>query len=270
MGGSHADWSDLAPILRPLVGGLAVDLPGFGGTPTDRRATGVAGNADALTRFLQNIVGEPSILIGTSMGALIAASTAAQAPDMVIGLALVSPPLPASAPWRTHTDVRRAAFAGAVPGIGEYLLRRRRAKLSARQRVMQMLQRSCADPTRINPTTLAALISAEEKMSLRPAADYLRAARSIALAVACKRAYWARMRTLAMPVLLVHGIHDQLVPIADARSAARRLPTWRYEELDCRHIAHLELPNKLAEILTVWTTAVTNPGSDLYRDHQAG
>ncbi|MEV0269891.1 alpha/beta hydrolase [Hamadaea sp. NPDC050747] len=258
LGGSRLDWTDLATIMRPHVRGLAVDLPGFGATPTGGRSTSVTSNADATARWLHAVVREPVVLVGTSMGALIAASVAARAPELILGIALVSTPMPGSA-LGSHGDVRRAALAGAIPGIGEYLLRRRQATVSARERVTQMLRRSCHDPARISPATLAALIRTEEQASVRPASQYLRAARSIAMTVACWRAYWARLSTITVPVLLVHAIHDQLVPIAAARAAARRFPLWSYAELDCGHVAHLESPGDLAGILLAWIAAAVSP-----------
>ncbi|MDI1463652.1 alpha/beta hydrolase [Catellatospora sp. KI3] len=60
------------------------------------------------------------------------------------------------------------------------------------------------------------------------------------------------MAALTMPVLLAHGIHDRLVPVASARAAAARLPHWTYVELDSGHVPQLEHPAELAARILPW------------------
>src|SRR5262245_17939171 len=72
LGGSHLNWCLLAGRLREHGQVLAVDLAGFGLTNPDGRATTVPANTALLHRFLTEVVGEPVVLVGNSMGGLIA------------------------------------------------------------------------------------------------------------------------------------------------------------------------------------------------------
>jgi pimeloyl-ACP methyl ester carboxylesterase len=61
------------------------------------------------------------------------------------------------------------------------------------------------------------------------------------------------MASIRVPVLLVHGDRDRLVPVAAARDIARRHPSWRYLELaDVGHIPQLQVPDRLAEAVLAW------------------
>jgi pimeloyl-ACP methyl ester carboxylesterase len=53
-------------------------------------------------------------------------------------------------------------------------------------------------------------------------------------------------------VLLLHGTHDRLVPIASARQAAKRLPHWTFVELDTGHIPQIEAPQLVADEMVKW------------------
>src|SRR5919107_5072968 len=71
LGGSHANWHDLAPLLTDTHRVLAVDLAGHGRTPRAGRSASVRANAALLGRFVEQVVGEPVVLLGNSMGAAI-------------------------------------------------------------------------------------------------------------------------------------------------------------------------------------------------------
>ena len=60
---------------------------------------------------------------------------------------------------------------------------------------------------------------------------FLSAARSLLRLLVDPRRYRTAMASITVPVLLVHGDQDRLVPVAAARDIARRHPAWRYLEL---------------------------------------
>jgi len=259
LGGSLSNWSDLAPLLTSHVRAIAVDLPGFGASPSAGRRTTVAANAAIVTRLLHEVVDEPTILIGNSMGALISTLVAGNEPDRVRAVVLIDPPLPVAAPLRVHGDVRRSAVLGGMPGIGEVLFNRRLATVPAHERVRQMLQRCCADPNRISSAMWEATVADEQQRSSdgpARAGDYLWAARSIVWTLARSRRHSARLAGLKMSVLLLHGRHDRLVPITAARAAACRFPDWTVRELDSGHIPHMENPQQVADAVVPWLACV--------------
>ena len=254
LGGSHINWIGLAPLMSGYVRGVAVDLPGFGLTPAAGRRTTVSANAQVLKRFLREVVGEQVVLVGNSMGGLISMMVTAEAPDLVSGLVLIDPVLPLARGVRVDPAVGKQFLLNGVPGVGEWVLARRYARVPARQRVSEVLARCCLDAQRVPDEMLEKLIELEESLTGQRdhAACQLAAARSIVRGLAWTPSYWRRMAAIGQPVLLVHGTHDRLVPIASAQQAAKRLPQWTFVELEAGHIPQMETPQLVANEMVKW------------------
>lgn len=254
LGGSHINWIGLAPLMAGHVRGTAVDLPGFGKTPAAGRSTTVGANAQVLKQFLRQVVGEPVMLVGNSMGGLISMIVAAEEPDLVSALVLIDPVLPLARGLRVDPAVGKQFLLNGVPGLGEWVLARRYARVSARQRVAEVLARCCLDAERVPVDMLEQLVELEEVLTAQAdhAACQLAAARSIVRGLAWTPAYWRRMASIGQPVLLLHGTHDRLVPIASAYQAAKRLPHWAFVELDAGHIPQMEAPQLVADEMVKW------------------
>src|SRR5207249_2847631 len=90
LGGSHVNWLAVAPVLARRARVLAVDLAGFGRTPLGERSADVHANRVLLDRFLDAVAAGPAVLVGNSMGGLVAMMEAALAPERVAGLVLVA------------------------------------------------------------------------------------------------------------------------------------------------------------------------------------
>jgi pimeloyl-ACP methyl ester carboxylesterase len=257
LGGSHLNWNALAPLLKPHVRGVAVDLPGFGLTPAAGRRTTVAANAVVLRRFLQRLGRGPVTLIGNSMGGYVSMVVATDQPTLVKELVLVNPTLPLVARLQVDPAVRKQFFLHGIPGVGEWVLARRYATVPAKQRVHEVLLRVCVDAQRVPGEMVMEMIALEEELTLRRghAADHLGAARSIVRGLARPQVYWRRMHAIRQPVLLLHGTHDRLVPIESARAAAKRLPHWTFVELDAGHVPQMETPQLVADEVLRWLSS---------------
>jgi pimeloyl-ACP methyl ester carboxylesterase len=92
---------------------------------------------------------------------------------------------------------------------------------------------------------------------------FLAAARSLLRVLADPRRYRRAMASIDVPVLLVHGDRDRLVPVASAREIARRHPAWRYVELaGVGHVPQLQVPDRVAQELLGWLAAeVSGPAA---------
>jgi pimeloyl-ACP methyl ester carboxylesterase len=70
---------------------LALEMPGFGGSPDNTRSQSVAALAKTMTEAIATLVSEPYTLIGTSFAANVALWHTLQSPDRVEALVLISP-----------------------------------------------------------------------------------------------------------------------------------------------------------------------------------
>jgi pimeloyl-ACP methyl ester carboxylesterase len=87
---------------------------------------------------------------------------------------------------------------------------------------------------------------------------FLTAARSLLLLLANPRLLRQAMAAIRVPVLLVHGDQDRLVPVGAARLAAQRHPGWTYLELPgVGHVPQLQVPEQLATEVLAWLEGTT-------------
>ena len=260
LGGSHLNWVLFGPLLRRHGRVYAVDLAGFGLTPGGERESTVTANVTLLTAFLRDVVREPAILVGNSMGGMVALLLTATHPDLVHRLVLLDPSIPTR---RRDTDRQVAAtfLVYGIPRVGEAFVRRI-GQRSDRQRVMDTTNLCFADPTRADPEVLDAAVEllAYRRQHVPDAQPgYLGAARSILRVLQRGRRYAALLRTLDVPVLLVHGEGDRLVPVAAARAAAAENPGWTTRILpDLGHAPMLEKPELVAGIVDDWLATPPN------------
>jgi pimeloyl-ACP methyl ester carboxylesterase len=255
LGGSHLNWCLLAPRLVARARLLAVDLVGFGLTHPGGRAATVQSAAVMLDRFVREVAGAPAILIGNSMGGMASIMEAVANPDAVAGLVLIDPALPLVRGVRPDRLVATMFLLYAVPGIGERYLARRRAAVAPGELVRQVLDVCCVDPARVPQDLVAASVAlAGERVAVAGLdAAFLSAARSLLWVSARRGRYWAAMRAVGSPVLLLHGEKDRLVSVQSAREAAARNPDWRFEVLpDVGHVPQLEVPDAVAGLILDW------------------
>ncbi|MCC6849887.1 MAG: alpha/beta fold hydrolase [Deltaproteobacteria bacterium] len=255
LGGAHVNWMSVGGGLARGARVVAIDLPGFGRTPTEGDSASIHANRALLTRFVERVMGDASILVGNSMGGLISLMAAAETPGAVSGLVLVNPALPA-APGGFFDLGVAAMFAGyCLPGVGELLMSGRKLLLGSEGSVRQMLDFCCVDAGRVDPDVVAATIalSQERTRTAGGNAAFLSAARSIVLAVLRRGAFDRMIDGIRAPALLVHGTHDRLVPVAAARALAARRGDWTLEILEnVGHVPQLEDPQGFVAIVERW------------------
>jgi pimeloyl-ACP methyl ester carboxylesterase len=259
LGGSHLNWCLVAARLREHGRVLAVDLAGFGLTNPEGRSTTVPANTELLNRFLTELVGEPVVLIGNSMGGLIAIHQAAAHPETVRALALVDPALP-PAPGVLPDPMVTAMFAGySMPIFGEWMVARIRARMTPLQQVARLYELCLGDPTALPPELIAASAALVERRAAVTGLDaaFLAAARSTLRTATRRGRYLATMRAVRSPVLLLHGESDRLVSVRSARAAAARNPSWELHTFPkVGHVPQLEVPDLTASRILEWLTRV--------------
>ncbi len=259
LGGSSVDWLAAAPMLAARARVLAVDLAGHGRTPLAGRSAAVRANQRLLGRFLDEVVGEPAILVGNSMGGMITLMEAADRPDRVSQLILVDPAVPRPRGVRLDPEVI-LVFAGYVlPGLGQRFLARRRARVGPSAVVSDVLQVCCAEPEATSEELVAALREAATPRVGSGWRDpaFLQAARSlIGTLVVRPGRYLEQIAKVAAPTLVIHGAADRLVPVGSIEALVRSKPGWTAHVLDgTGHVPQVQVPRLFAQLVSAWLGA---------------
>jgi pimeloyl-ACP methyl ester carboxylesterase len=214
-----SDWDATLRLVADEAGGVALDLPGFGGaTPEPEAATGSAGYADRVEPVLDELVagaGGPVVVVGHSFGGRVALHLAATRPDAVSALVLtgvpklLAPEVPATQPPFSYRAARWLNRRGVLPDSKMEELRRKSGS---------------ADYRNAPSVTM----------------------RNVLVAVTNEN-YEQQLHALRCPVELVWGEQDTAAPIAEARRAADLLGGVTLTELpDVDHFTPIKAPDALA------------------------
>jgi pimeloyl-ACP methyl ester carboxylesterase len=245
LGGSHANWSRLAPLLAGTHRVLVPDLAGFGLTVGGPRSAAVPANRRLLDRFLTEVTDGPVTLVGNSMGGLITAMQAAERPESVSRLVLVDPalPIPLAKP---DLLVLRTFGEFALPRRARKALARRRGPVTVERATQDLLDLVLAHPEALPQDLIDEHVDLARRRSGDRHAnrDFIVAAQSLAPFLGFGRGRVRTMlRSIRQPVLLLQGDRDRLVHVRAARIAARANPSWQLAVAhDVGHVPMLEAP----------------------------
>ncbi|MFT2706340.1 alpha/beta fold hydrolase [Clavibacter zhangzhiyongii] len=247
--GAAGSWTTWTPLIRtareagvPFTDVVAIDLPGWGGSPldaTDAEAT-VGAIADAVRAVVDGLGYARWRLVGHSMGGFIALHLAAGDPARAVSVELVSP--------TTYSVIRSVAHPveefRLIPGFTMMLgvmrtLRRLGRPGTALIRGVGRIRllRAVALPLFAHGWRVRRSIVDAIATEARP--------RAFSLAAEVTRGYdadglWAR---IACPVVAVRGDDDVFVSRDDLDLLARTVPTLRSAVIrDAGHFAHVERP----------------------------
>ena len=200
---------------------LAWDAPGYGATtPVD--PCNMTGLARALERLIDQTAAVTNVLIGHSMGGMVAQQAAALFPEKIHGLVLsaTSPSFgPPGSGWQQN--FLRDRFAPLDTGLGMAGL--------ARQLVPAMMAPG-SDATRQAPA--AALMSGVPEASYRAA-----------LAAIVEFNQLDNLPLIGVPTLCLAGEHDRNAPPSVLRKMAERIPGAQYACIPgVGHLANMEAP----------------------------
>jgi pimeloyl-ACP methyl ester carboxylesterase len=197
------------------IGGLSIDLPGFGATPAPVLPMGAAGYASLVAPALDAFPG-PVVVAGHSFGGRVAVHLAVLRPDKVAALVLAGVPL--------------VRLAGARPRVS---WRFRAVRLARRLRL-------------VPEGTL------EEARRRYGSADYRDASGVMrrVLVTVVSESYERELAALACPVELVWGEDDRVVPPPVATRALTLIPTARLTLVSgVGHDVPAQAPEALAEAI---------------------
>jgi len=222
---------------------IAPDLPGFGASDKANALYSPANYADALRRVTGRFAGQPFVLVGHSMGGVVALRYAATYPQDVLRLVVMDVP---GVLHPVSSSSQYLAYLGTnfIPPV--YDPSQEIANLA--RRLLAPLARTRFDPQAIlaspqlrqsilggDPSAIAGLAAVSE--DLRDALPRIR-----------------------MPTLLVWGADDALAPPRVGRVLARTLPDARLQLLDgVGHTPMAESPGRLRALLEPFLVSATLP-----------
>jgi pimeloyl-ACP methyl ester carboxylesterase len=247
LGGSATNWTDLMGLLQDRLDSAAIDLPGFGWSPPPPDEDySLTAHLRTLIDFIEADGRAPVHLFGNSLGGTVAMLAAAERPDLVRTLTLVSPALPVLRPRASNAHLGVLA----APWVGQRLARRLgRFPVEARVKATQTL--CFSDPTRVPPQRFAeAVEEADRRARLGHESDAMLASlRSLLAAYLWHRplSLWDEAARIRLPTLLVYGLRDKLVDPRTSSRAARTIADVRLMLLpDSGHVAQMEHPEEVA------------------------
>ena len=257
LGGSATNWTDLAGQLSGFVPGLSLDLPGFGRSEPPRDFNySIPAHADAVARFIRGLGAGPVHLFGNSMGGAIAMNVAADHPDLIRTLTLISPAVPDLRPYTSRMSDPRLAIAY-LPLVGA-TVRKRIAAEDSDLRVMRLLRLCFAEAERIPQSrreeAAREFAERERQVWANPALARSTIGLFRSWLVPRSRSMWSLAPRITAPTLVVWGTDDKLVTVRKAPRTAQLIPRARLLVLPrTGHVAQMERPGTVARaVLGMW------------------
>jgi pimeloyl-ACP methyl ester carboxylesterase len=241
MAGTGANWE---AVIEPLAINhtvIAPDFPGHGASAPGGGDYSLGSLASGLRDLMLTLGHERATLVGHSLGGGVALQFTYQFPEMVERLVLVSS-------GGLGPDVSPILRAAALPGAELFIS----ATVGVGRRVGSMVGRGLG------------------LVGLRPSADLEEVTRGYATLAdpERRRAFLATLRSVvgtegqrvaaldklyladALPLLIVWGEHDPIIPVEHARDAHAQLPGSRLEIFeDAGHVPQLERPGRFIAVL---------------------
>lgn len=181
---------------------------------------------------------EPVVLVGHSMGALLAIQAALDHPAGVAGLVLTGA---TSRAWSAETVAGWRAMAGAAMQGWSFATASQLAPWLFRPSIAQdseFVRRWADEVARYDLAGMEGLVNA---IATRPPTD-------------------TRLPDIAVPVLLVHGAQDASVPLAEAEFIARSIPRAELVVIaDAGHCPPLETPEVFADHVRSFVSMIGHP-----------
>jgi glycerol-3-phosphate dehydrogenase len=258
LGGAHLNWMPVAPGLTRRGRLLAPDLPGFGYTPP-RRSYSVSSHARAVIELLETLR-QRAVLMGNSLGGLVAVQLAAIRPDLVDRLVLVAPAAPPR--WddeRIDRVVAKRLLLQGIPAIGPAAISRYWKATTPARQMQDTLAVVCAHPERVTADLVEPSLRLASARRRQPwALDALVRSGRSAGAMITRRGQMARTVTrIKAPTLVVQGAHDRVIPASAVEWLIRVRPDWDLTVMEeCGHCPQIEAPAEFVSIYDEWDSRV--------------
>lgn len=218
-------WMFTQPALAEGRRVLALDLPGHGGSGRDVGAGDAAALSQAVEGFLATLDPGPVHLVGHSMGGAIAALLAARDPELVRSLTLI-------APAGLGPEINAAFIDGFV-------------RASRRKDAVEVLQMLVHDPALVSRTMVEDVLRFKRLDGVAAALDTI--ARAWFAGGRQTLDVAAEVAGLAMPVQVIWGRDDRIIPVAHADTVAPGVSVHVLEAAG--HLPHMEKAGEVNRLI---------------------
>jgi pimeloyl-ACP methyl ester carboxylesterase len=237
LGGCWQNWLENIPRLAQERRCIALDLPGFSCSEMPKGKITIPGYAETVVELARAIgIDEPVDVIGNSMGGFIAAELGIEHADFVHRIVLCS------AAGISITNLKRMPVltsARMLAAVTNFTLARREAMVKRPGMRHSVLAYVVRHPTLIDSDLAYHLMSGSGSPGFLPALEAL-----------TDYDFRDRLGNVKVPVLLVWGREDNLVPVKDADEFERLIPNARkviFE--DTGHVPMLERPQTFDDLV---------------------
>ena len=226
-------WMFTQPALAAGRHAVALDLPGHGGSAKDVGAADVESLSDAVEGALGALGVEQVHLVGHSMGGAIAASLALRRPERVASLTLI-------------------ASAGLGPEINASFIDGF-VRMARRREAVEVIGLLVHDPALVSRTMVEDVLrykrldGASAALAKIAAAWFPGGRQSLDLT--------GRIAELAMPVQVIWGRDDRILPVAHAEALANRLPVHILDAAG--HLPHMEKAGEVNRLIEQFIGSVS-------------
>jgi pimeloyl-ACP methyl ester carboxylesterase len=236
---TQAAWDFVAAELEGTHRLVGFDLPGFGESSKPDVVYDLAYFTRAARAVVEALELRGFVLIGHSLGGLIAANYAATYPGDVRRLVLIAP----AGFMRTPKLLVRVFGSRIITGVADGVR-------PSRAWVRHTLETTVFDPANIDEDLHAQMYALSRDRTMVRA--FWRVYRDALKDFLDLSALHAKLAEYRGPALLVWGRQDRLVPIKSLDSARRVYPQAEVEIFErCGHCPSFEFPEKLVERLRV-------------------
>jgi pimeloyl-ACP methyl ester carboxylesterase len=239
-GASTYSWQEVIEPLSKSGRVIAYDRPGFGLTsrpmPGDWTGTnpyGVQGNVEMLDNLMNQLGVEKAVLVGNSAGGSVAAAFAIEHPDRVQGLVLVDPAIGNGNRERIPSWLSPLMATPQMRHIGQLLVRSIAGKTGD-----ETIRLAWHDPSLIDqqvydgyrkPLKANNWDKALYEFTIAQKSDDLQ----------------SRLGELKVPILVMTGDDDRIIPTANTIQLANKIPGADLEVFNqCGHVPQEECPEQ--------------------------
>lgn len=254
LGGSIPTWDAVAPSLTRVGRVISFDLPGHGLSPPARNWS-LETHASAVRSFVEEFA-DSATLIGNSLGGLLSEMVAANHPELVERMILLSPATPPVLPDpRIHWPTARRLLLQATPILGPAIVRRVFADTTPEDLVNLSLDMVTFKRGRVPLEMVEALVElARIRRRLPWATEAIpKTGNSIARLFVRRSDFVAMIRRVKAPTLVVHGVEDHHVSPTSVQWLCDLRPDWHLVQMeDTGHTPQIDSPVRLLSILLPW------------------